>query len=544
VGVLGLPPALELEVVVAYREVHVVEVKEILRQWMLGRKLRGIARSLGMDRKTVRRYVEAAEEAGVGRGDGEVRLDDAVIGQVVELVRARAPGVHGASWRKCEEHREELVKWLEKGLRLTKVQALLERVGGVRVPYRTLHRFAVSELGFGRRRVTVRVDDGKPGEEIQVDFGRMGTMVERATGRKRLVWALIFTAVVSRHQFVWLTNRQTLEDVISGCEAAWRFFGGVFRVLVPDNLKPVVDRADPCAPRINVSFQEYAQARGFVVDTARVRRPDDKPRVERSVSYVRGSFFAGEEFGSLEEAQQAGERWCREVAGLRIHGTTRRRPAEDFEVRERPHLLPAPEDTYDVPTWVDVKVHEDHHLRACLALYSLPTEYIGETVEVRVDRQTVKAYCRGSVVRVWPRAKPGERVTDPSDYPPGRAVYATRDVGSLGELAAKVGPHVGQYAHLLLEGPMPWTRMRQVYRLLGLVRRYGSRAVEQACERALAFDVVDVTRVGRMLERALERGELTAAAPSVGARGSLRFLRPASEYRLGRRPEGGDHGRG
>jgi hypothetical protein len=64
VGVVGLPPAFGLEVAVAYREVHVVEVKELLRQWMLGRKLRGIARSLGVDRKTVRRYVEAAEEAG------------------------------------------------------------------------------------------------------------------------------------------------------------------------------------------------------------------------------------------------------------------------------------------------------------------------------------------------------------------------------------------------------------------------------------------------------------------------------------------------
>jgi hypothetical protein len=264
--------------------------------------------------------------------------------------------------------------------------------------------------------------------------------------------------------------------------------------------------------------------------------------VERAVSYVRGSFFAGEDFGSLEEAQQAGEKWCREVAGLRIHGTTRRRPAEDFEVRERPRLLAVPETTYDVPTWVEVKVHHDHHLRVCQSLYSLPTEYIGETLEVRADRKTVKAYYRGSVLRVWPRAKPGERVTDPTDYPAGRAVYATRDVVSLRELAAKAGAHVGQYAQLLLEGPMPWTRMRQLYRLLGLVRTYGARPVEQACERALAFDVVDVTRVGRMLESALERGELAAA--SAAAPGTLRFLRPASDFRVSRQLDGGDHERG
>lgn len=539
---VGLSPAVELEVAVAYREVHVVEVREILRQWMLGRQLRAIARSMGMDRKTVRRYVEAAEEVGVVRGDGEGALDDRVIGQVVELVRARGPGVHGATWRTCEEQRKQLESWVKEGLRLTKVQTLLERRSGVRVPYRTLHRFAVSELGFGRGRVTVRVDDGEPGGEVQVDFGRMGMLVERGSGRRGVVWGLIFTAVVSRHQFVWLTSRQTVEDVISGCEAAWEFFGGVFRVMVIDNLKAVIDRADPCAARVSVTFREYAQSRGFVVDATRVRRPDDKPRVERSVPYVRGSFFAGEDFGSLEEAQRAARRWCEEVAGLRIHGTTRRRPAEDFAIRERPHLLPAPEQPYDVPTWLDLKVHRDHHLRVGQALYSLPTSYIGETVQIRADEVTVKAYHRGEVVRVWARASPGERVTDPADYPPGRAVYATRDGAALEELAATAGTHVGCYAQRLLEGPLPWASMRQVYRLLGLVRKYGGGPVELACERALALDVVDVTRVRRMLDKALERGEVTLAPPPAKTGAAPRFLRPASDYRTVRH-EGRDHER-
>ena len=195
----------------------------------------------------------------------------------------------------------------------------------------------------------------------------------------------------------------------SGCEAAWEFFGGVFRVMVIDNLKAVIDRADPCAARVSVTFREYAQSRGFVVDATRVRRPDDKPRVERSVPYVRGSFFAGEDFGSLEEAQRAARRWCEEVAGLRIHGTTRRRPAE-LSLREHPHLLPAPEQPYDVPTWLDLKVRRDRHLRVGQALYSLPTSYIGEPVpEFRADEVTVKAYHRGEVVRVWARASPGKR---------------------------------------------------------------------------------------------------------------------------------------
>ena len=88
-----------------------------------------------------------------------------------------------------------------------------------------------------------------------------------------MVHALIFTAVYSRHMFVWLTFATTLEAIVAGCEAAWRFFGGVFKVLVPDNMKPIVARADAVNPQFTVGWLEYAQARGFVTDPARVRSP-------------------------------------------------------------------------------------------------------------------------------------------------------------------------------------------------------------------------------------------------------------------------------
>ena len=94
------------------------------------------------------------------------------------------------------------------------------------------------------------------------------------TGRRRVCHALIFTAVFSRHMFVWLSFTQTTDAVIAGCEAAWRFFGGVFKVLIPDNLTPVVTKADGLEPRLNEAFVEYAQSRGFVIDPARVANTD------------------------------------------------------------------------------------------------------------------------------------------------------------------------------------------------------------------------------------------------------------------------------
>ena len=105
--------------------------------------------------------------------------------------------------------------------------------------------------------------------------------------RRRLCWGLIFTACYSRYMFFWLSFEQTLAAMIEGFEQAWAFFGGVFRVVIPDGMRTIVIESDPVAPRFNAAFLEYAQASGFVLDPARVRRPTDKPRAERCVSYCR-----------------------------------------------------------------------------------------------------------------------------------------------------------------------------------------------------------------------------------------------------------------
>src|SRR5262249_1709239 len=134
----------------------------------------------------------------------------------------------------------------------------------------------------------------------------------------------------------------SLPEVIEGFEEGWEFFGGVFRVLIVDNLKAVVDRADPLNPRLNPAFLEYAQSRGFVVDPCIIGSPTQKPRVERAVPYCRDSGFAGEGFPDLLAARRGMRAWCLEEAGTRIHGTTQRQPLQHFLEVEKTHLLPAP----------------------------------------------------------------------------------------------------------------------------------------------------------------------------------------------------------
>src|SRR5690349_556087 len=252
----------------AFLEVAVTEIREVLRAWLAGAGLRRVAAQAGVDRKTARRYVTAAVEAGLARDGGLGQLTDELVGQVAQVVRPVRPGGHGQAWEQLEACRGEIEGQVKAGLTVVKIGVLLERRGVV-VPYRTLHRFCVERCGFGRTAATVRVADGEPGAECQLDFGYLGLLADPVTGRQRKVHALIFTACYSRHMFVWLSFTQTLGAVIAGCEAAWEFFGGVFKVLVPDNAPAIVADADAVNPRFTAGWLDYMQARGFVTDAAR-----------------------------------------------------------------------------------------------------------------------------------------------------------------------------------------------------------------------------------------------------------------------------------
>ena len=141
----------------AFREVRVFEIREVLRLWLRGDGLRRVAELAGVDRKTVRRYVDAAVAAGVVRDGGESQLSDVLIGTVIEAVRPHRADGRGEAWRLLVANHDQIVCWLKTdGLKAVKVNELLARRGEV-VPERTLHRYAleVCDVGRGRRGVTV-----------------------------------------------------------------------------------------------------------------------------------------------------------------------------------------------------------------------------------------------------------------------------------------------------------------------------------------------------------------------------------------------------
>lgn len=409
------------------------------------------------------------------------------------------------------------------------MQRLLSRDRAVTLPYTTLHRFAVGELDFGLPAPTIPVADCEPGAELQLDTGWVLTLEPDTNGHRRRKKAWIFTPALSRHRFVYPVDHETTKSGIEACEAAWEFYGGIFHTLIVDNTKAIVDEADPLYPKINTTFLEYSQKREFVIDTARVRRPKDKARVEKSVQSVRDDCFAGEHIFDIEQARSRAITWSRLEYGMRRHTRTGRFPREHFEAVELPALKPAPTDRYDVPIWCDPKVARDQYAQVAKALYSMPRKFLGKTLRARADSQLVHFYDNGVIVRTHPRKPPGGRSTVESDFPPEKSAVARRDVAFFVNQAKVYGTNIGQFAEKLLEGPAPWTRMRQIYTLTGLVNRFGEKRVEPCCEQALKYQMHNVYRLERMVETDAKLAPLREKQQSLPR---PKYLRPPVQYQL------------
>jgi hypothetical protein len=158
-----------------YREVTMLEVKEVLRLWREGVPTKGIAAQVGLDPKTVRRYLGAATAAGL-RAEG-TEVSEEQLREVLLALQPAGGRPRSDGWTRCEAQRDTIRRWLGEGFRLTKIRKLLDRQG-VAIAYPTLYRFAVLELQFGQTATTIPVVDGDPGQ----DYGESRVM---ESGRRR-----------------------------------------------------------------------------------------------------------------------------------------------------------------------------------------------------------------------------------------------------------------------------------------------------------------------------------------------------------------------
>jgi hypothetical protein len=232
----------------------------------------------------------------------------------------------------------------------------------------------------------------------------------------------------------------------------------------------------------------------------------------------------------LEELRRHARRWCLEVAGRRVHGTTGERPLEAFLAREQPALQPLPAAPWEAAVWTSAVVHPDCHLRAGGACYSVPYRYVGRRLDVRLGERTVAVHDGPVPVTTHPR-RPHGRATRVEHYPPAGRAYLRGTSEACLERAYGVGPATGRVVAALLS-PFALGRLREVHALLRLAEAYPPARLERACGVALDAGDGRYRTVRGLLERGLEGQPPDPDPPPVVAaraylRGPAAFAAPA-----------------
>jgi len=470
----------------ARRQFQVIDVVEVLQHWHAGRPKTVVAASLRVDVKTVRKYVAAAEAAGIVAGDGQ-GADRAgwavrVAGWFPELVDAQA---RSRTWPVLEARRDLITAMLATNTLATVHQRLRDE-HGLAVSESSLRRYVAQALPAepSSAAVTVLRPAAPPGE-AQIDYGYLGRWVDPVGGRVHRVQGFVIVLACSRHMFVRPVLGMDQTSWVAAHVAAWECFAGVPARLVTDNLKTGVIKPDRYDPLLNRGYAEMAEHYGCLVDPARAVKPKDKPRVERMMPYVRDSFWRGRSFASPADMQARALSWCTQVAGVRSHrNLDGASPLSVFRAVEAPELLALPDRAFELARWISPKVAPDCHVMVDKVLYSVPWAHVGKITDTRVTDTTVTVHVGGVLIKTWPRVSKG-RCTDFADYPPEKIAFFSRNPAWCRTKATGLGPHVAELIGGLL-AVQALHRLRSAQGILRLADAHGAQRLDAACACALA----------------------------------------------------------
>jgi transposase len=508
----------------ARRTFDVIDVTEVLMHWHAGRSLLGMSQSLGVDRKTIRKYVAPAVTAGIvpgGAAKSEAEWQGLVREWFPELADTRLRQV---TWPAIGEHHDYITAQMRAGVRMSTIWQRLRDEHGLAASVASFRRYVAANVPEEARRAQVTVwspRQAEAGEQAQIDYGMLGRWADPATGKLRTVWAFVMVLACSRHMFVRPVLKMDQRAWTECHVEAFAFFGGVPARLVPDNLKTGVDKPDLYDPKINRSYAELAAHYGCLVDPARALKPRDKARVERPMPYVRDSFWRGREFTSLERMQAEAARWSAEVAGRRpcrpLEGAA---PAAVFEAVEKDALKPLPAGPFVLATWAAAKIGPDIHAQVDKVLYSVPWRHIGKTADVRITATMVQFFIGGELVKSHPRKIRGKQ-TDFGDYPPEKIAFHMRTPQWCRKQANAIGPACEHLINELLADNALY-RLRAAQGVIGLADKHDPGRLEAACAKAITAGDPSYRTVRGILAAGAERDQLPAAAGDGGAAAFLR----------------------
>jgi transposase len=514
-------------------------LQEAIRLHRMGRSVRQISRQLRIGRDTVRQYFAVLAGGGV--------LDGAA-GELppLEVLRALLDGA-GLEAKPPPKPSSSVDRWRPV------IEAMLAK-GASPTPihdYLRLHErdYACSLsavkrlcLRIARERGPVAEDVAIPvetvaGEVAQVDFGYVGKRYDPSSGVFRKCWVFVMLLGRSRHMFAEVVFDQRIETWLDLHVRAFEFFGGVPKVIVPDNLKAAVIRAafgvDDDAV-INRSYRELARHYGFQVDPTPPRSPEKKGKVERAVRYVKGNFFATREPVDVFEDRRELRRWTLEVAGRRRHGRTGEVPLEVFESEEQAALLPLPPQRWDPVLWKKATLHRDSHVQVDGAFYSAPWRLIGESLWARCTSSSVAIHHGDEYLWTHARVRRGQRSTIESHLPDHRRDLRHRSREFWVTRAERIGPEVGSLVGAIFGCDDVLLKLRQVQAVVTHLETFPVARARRAAARALHFKSLEYRAIKSILSKGLDLEPLPDERSRSWSQGS-RFARRPTDVLLTRK---------
>ncbi|MEO7689738.1 MAG: IS21 family transposase [Sphingomonas sp.] len=479
------------------------QIRQMLRLARDGVSAREIGRTLGVARSTIQDNLKRATTAGLAwpvAGD----LTDAVLEQ---RLFAHA-GVKSGFRRRVEPDWASLACELKRpGVNL---MVLWEEYRDAHPDGYGYSRFCDLYREFERRLSPTMRQDHPAGDKVFVDYsGKKLSIVDRTTGVVRE--AEIFVAVLgaSNYTYAEATWTQTLADWIEAHVRMFRFFGGVPRLVVPDNLKSGVQRASFYDPEINRSYGMMAAHYGVGILPARPRKPRDKAKVEAGVRFAQ-SYILGrlrrQTFFSLAEANTAITAMVERINAhiMRRLGVSRRHL---FETVEQPVLALLPDADYQFAEWRLARVSLDYHVEFDGFFYSAPYGLIREQVDIRATTRTIELFHRGQRIAAHQRRHGGRRHgTDPDHMPSAHRRYAEWTPERFRRWGASIGSNTeGLVIAILANRPHPEQGFRTCLGILRLFKDIAPERAEIVAARAVAIGALTYKSISAIIANRTDR---------------------------------------
>ena len=332
----------------------------------------------------------------------------------------------------------------------------------------------------------------KPGELMEVDWaGQTSEIIDTDTGE--IIPAYVFVAVLpySGYAYVEAFLSQNQECWIAAHVNAYRFFDGVTRILVPDNLKTGVEKVTKDEAVINKAYQEMAEHYGTAVIPCRVKAPKDKATVEASVGIISTWILAAlrnQQFLSLRELNSA----IREKLTAFLEKPFQKKDGSRAILfkEEKPFLLPLPTKQFELAAWKIATVQYNYHITVDHQNYSVPFEYIRQKVDVRLTRNVIEVFFEGNRICSHPRlyGRHNQYMTIEAHMPPDHQKYVTWNGERFRNWAAKVGENTTSVVRFFLEShKVEQQGYKACMALLKLADKHSVDRLEYACAKALYY---------------------------------------------------------